>query len=111
MSHLSLVWNAAEGSLGSRSATLLCPCLPYLFSKKQRQLVENVYLLQLPEKQLVFLRVFQLTVQKQGWISVCELRLAAKPEPLTGMEVQCCPQCRCHLVKAVLSPLSAGVSS
>lgn len=33
MSHLSLVWNA-EGSLGSRSATLLCPCLPYLFSKK-----------------------------------------------------------------------------
>lgn len=97
----------------------LDPALPHCFAlacltyslKKQRQLVENVYLLQLPEKQLVFLRVFQLTVQKQGWISVCELRLAAKPEPLTGMEVQCCPQCRCHLVKAVLSPLSAGVSS
>lgn len=55
--------------------------------------MENVYLLQLPEKQLVFLRVFQLRVQEQGWIPVCELCLAAKPMPFTGMEVQCCPGC------------------
>lgn len=71
----------------------------------------NVYLLQLPGKQLVFLRVFQLTVQEQGWIPVCELCLAAKPVPFAGVEVQCCPCCRCHSVKAAPSPLSPGVSS
>lgn len=71
--------------------------------------MENVYLLQLPGKQLVFLRVFQLTVQEQGWIPVCELCLAAKPVPFTGVEVQRCR--RCHLVKAAPSPLSPGVSS
>lgn len=67
--------------------------------------MENAYLLQLPEKQLVFLTVFQLTVQEQGWIPVCELCLAAKPMLFTGLEVQCCPCCRCHSVKAALSVL------
>lgn len=73
--------------------------------------MENVYLLQLPGKQLVFLRVFQLTVQEQGWIPVCELCLAAKPVPFTGVEVQRCPRCHCHLVKAAPSPVIPGVSS
>lgn len=81
-------------------------CLTYSL-KKQRQLVENVYLLQLPEKQLVFLRVFQLTGQKQGWISVCELCLAAKH--WDGGAVL--PSLSLSLGQGSTVTLSAGVSS
>lgn len=46
-----------------------------------------------------------------GLIPVGELCLAAKPVPFTGVGVQCCPRCRCHLDKAAPPPLSPGLSS